>query len=177
MDPVAQIEDDLRKIATQERELVFDAFTPDTAWSLGAALRDLALARGLPAVIDVRRFGQPLFYCALEGTTPDNPEWVRRKSNVVARFHRSSYAMGLTLRARGTSLVEKYGLPAADFAAHGGSFPLAVKSAGIIGSITVSGLPQRADHELAVEGLCAVLGCRYSSLALDDEGPGRGRGT
>ena len=38
-------------------------------------------------VIDVRRFGQPLFYAALDGTTPDNAEWVRRKSNVVARFH------------------------------------------------------------------------------------------
>ena len=52
----------------------------------------IALERGLTLVIDVRRFGQPLFYAALDGTTPDNVEWVRRKSNVVARFHRSSYA-------------------------------------------------------------------------------------
>lgn len=177
MDPIAQIEADLRKIAAQERALVFDAFGADTAWGVGTVLRELALGRGLAAVIDVRRFGQPLFYCALEGTTPDNPEWVRRKSNVVARFHRSSYAMGLTLLARGTSLPEKYGLPLADFAAHGGSFPLVVKSAGIIGSITVSGLPQRADHELAVEGLCAVLGHPYPSLALDNEATGKGRGT
>ena len=63
-------------------------------------LRTLAEERGLAVVIDVRRFGQPLFYAALDGTTPDNAEWVRRKSNVVARFHRSSYAVGLNLKQR-----------------------------------------------------------------------------
>ena len=56
----------------------------------------MAEERGLRQSIDVRRFGQPLFYAALEGTTPDNVEWVRRKSNCVARFHRSSYAVGLS---------------------------------------------------------------------------------
>ncbi len=67
-------------------------------------------------VIDVRRFGQPLFYVALEGTTPDHPEWVRRKSNVVARFHRSSYAIGLKMRAKKETLEAHQGLPLADYA-------------------------------------------------------------
>jgi uncharacterized protein (UPF0303 family) len=66
----------------------------------------------------------------------------------------------------GASLFEKYGLPLADFAAHGGSFPIRVHGAGIIGCVTVSGLPQRADHELAVEALCAELGMDFSKLAL-----------
>ena len=98
-------------------------------------------ARKAGVVIDVRRFGQPLFYCALPGSSPDNAEWVRRKSNLVARFHRSSYRMGLEV---GAHLFEKYALPMTDFAAHGGSFPICVQGAGVIGSITVSGLPQRA---------------------------------
>lgn len=169
MDEIAPIELDLKKIDAQERVLQFDCFDTGAAWRLGLRLRELALSRGLSAVIDVRRSGEPLFYCALEGTTPDNAEWVRRKRNVVARFHRSSYGVGLSLRARGTSLLEKHGLPLADYAAHGGSFPLSVKGAGVIGSVTVSGLPQRADHELVVEGLSAELGCNYSSLALGKE--------
>jgi len=119
-------------------------------------------------VIDVRRFNQPLFYTALEGTTPDNPEWVRRKSNVVARYHRSSYGVGLTWKLKGQTPEER-GHSVADFAAHGGSFPLHVDGAGIVGSVTVSGLPQRADHELVVEALCVLLGRDYKTLKLGPE--------
>jgi uncharacterized protein (UPF0303 family) len=156
-------EDDLAAIAVQERELHFSRFDEDAAWRLGSRLRELAASRKLVLAIDVRRFGQPLFYAALAGSTPDNAEWIRRKSNLVARFHRSSYAVGLDM---GASLFEKYGLPLADFAAHGGSFPIRVHGAGIIGCVTVSGLPQRADHELAVEALCAELGMDFTKLAL-----------
>jgi uncharacterized protein (UPF0303 family) len=132
--------------------------------SWACRLRTLAEERGLALVIDVRRFGQPLFYAALEGTTPDNAEWVRRKSNVVARFHRSSYAVGLSLKLKNTTLLERQGLPVADYAADGGSFPLNVAGAGVVGSVTVSGLPQRADHELVVEALCGA-GARLRGAA------------
>jgi uncharacterized protein (UPF0303 family) len=141
----------------------------DVAWKLGVRLRTLAEERGLAIVIDVRRFGQPLFYAALDGTTPDNPEWARRKINVVARFHRSSYGVGLSLKAKNETLLEKLGLPVADYAAAGGSFPLTVAGAGIVGCVTVSGLPQRADHELVVEALCAELGRDYAALRLASE--------
>lgn len=156
-------EDDLAAIARQESELCFTRFDEDVAWTLGSRLRTMAVARKAGVVIDIRRFGQPLFYCALGGTTPDNAEWVRRKSNLVARFHRSSYRLGLEM---GANLFEKYALSMADFAAHGGSFPVCVQASGVIGSITVSDLPQRADHELVVEALCVELGKDYSKLAL-----------
>jgi uncharacterized protein (UPF0303 family) len=136
---------------------------------LGVGLRGLAEQRGLPVVVDVRRFGLPLFYAALEDTTPDNAEWVRRKSNVVARFHRSSYAVGLKLKAKSETLAEQQGLPLFDYATHGGSFPLSVEGAGVVGSVTVSGLPQRADHELVVEALCGLLGRDYADLRLAAE--------
>src|SRR5580698_986049 len=95
--------EDLEQVAIQERELCWPGFDARSAWELGARLRTMAYDRSLGVVIDVRRFGQPLFYAALEGTTPDNVEWVRRKSNVVARFHRSSYAVGLGLEKKNTS--------------------------------------------------------------------------
>lgn len=163
------LNEDLERIAQQESELHLPHLDARVAWDLGTRLRNLAEERGLAVVIDVRRFGQPLFYAALDSTTPDNPEWVRRKSNVVARFHRSSYAVGLGLQKKNTSLTENQGLPLADYATHGGSFPLAVEGAGVVGSVTVSGLPQRADHELVVEALCGMLGRDYAALRLPSE--------
>ncbi|MFY9852545.1 MAG: heme-degrading domain-containing protein [Terracidiphilus sp.] len=163
------LSEDQERVAMQERELRLPRFDAQVAWELGTRLRTLAEERGLVVVIDVRRFGQPLFYAALDGTTPDNAEWVRKKSNVVARFHRSSYGVGLSLKAKSETLLEKHGLPVADYAAHGGSFPLAVTGAGVVGSVTVSGLPQRSDHELVVEALCAELGRDYLKLRLAEE--------
>jgi uncharacterized protein (UPF0303 family) len=48
------------------------------------------------------------------------------------------------------------GLPERDVASHGGSFPIVVDGVGCIGAVTVSGLPQRVDHELVVEALAAL---------------------
>jgi uncharacterized protein (UPF0303 family) len=161
------ISDDLARIALQEQELQFASFDEETAWRLGSRLRAMAIEREFKIVIDVRRFGQPLFYTALAGTVPDNVDWVRRKSNVTARFLRSSYAIGLEMEAKQSNLFDRYGLAVSEYASHGGCFPLRVVQAGVIGSVTVSGLPQRADHELAVEGICGELGRDYESLRLD----------
>lgn len=160
---------DLEMIAKQEGELLFPEFDEEIAWKLGSRLRELAATRRLPVAIEVKRFGQPLFYSALNGSTPDNSEWVRRKGNVVARFHRSSYAVGLILKETNSTLADKFELSSSDYASHGGSFPLKVAGAGVIGSATVSGLPQRADHELVVEALCAELGRNYLEFALETE--------
>ena len=158
---------DLQSINAQEQALVFPHFDPARAWALGNRLHALATARGHAVAIDVGTFGQPLFFAALAGTTPDYVDWVRRKRNVVAHFRRSSYAVGLRAQQAGTTLDAKYGLAVAEYAPFGGAFPLTVAGAGVIGTVTVSGLPQRADHELVVEALCAELGCDYAALALD----------
>ena len=163
------LSEDLERIALQENELVLPRLNAETAWQLGSLLRTMSAKRGLAVVIDVRRFGQPLFYAAMDGTTPDNVEWVRRKSNVVARFHRSSYAVGLSEKQKGQTMYESQGLSLSDYATHGGSFPLAVTGAGVVGSVTVSGLPMRVDHELVIEALCALLNRSYFELRLPPE--------
>jgi uncharacterized protein (UPF0303 family) len=163
------LSEDLARIALQEKALRLPRLDEQIAWDLGSRIRALALERRLAVVVDVRCFGQPLFYAALEGTSPDNFEWVRRKSNVVARFHRSSYAIGLTLRMKGETLFERSGLPLVDYAPNGGSFPVAVDGAGVVGSVTVSGLTQREDHNLVVDGLCLLLNRDVAALRLAAE--------
>lgn len=160
------IEQDLTRISEQEQALRFSRFDAATAWELGSLLRNMAIERGLAVAIDVHLHAMPAFYCALPGTTADNASWVRRKRAVALRFFTSSYGIGLKLSHQQTTIEEKYGLTAADYATHGGSFPIFVEGTGCIGAVTVSGLPQREDHNIVVEALCRTLGKDYAALRL-----------
>ncbi len=152
------LEQERQRVEMEERELVLDRLTNDDALELGLILAGLAQGRQLPIAIDVERGGQQLFHFAAAGATPDNAAWIERKKNVVKRMHRSSYAVGLKLAIAGKTLADSMGpTTAADYAAHGGSFPLVVPGIGLVGTVTVSGLPQREDHALVVEALREFL--------------------
>lgn len=161
------IEQDLKRVARQEERLRFPGFDANTAWEVGTRLRELAASRGLSVAIDIQVNGHQLFFSAMLGTTPNNIDWIRRKRNVVQHFHRSSYATGLELRQQKTTLAEKIGVSERDYAAHGGCFPIKLKGTGCVGTITVSGLPQRADHELIVEVLAELLEQPLKEMALE----------
>ena len=53
-----------------------------------------------------------------------------------------------------------------DYAPHGGSFPILLSGTGYVGTITVSGLPQREDHSLVVETVAGYQGRDLSDIAL-----------
>ncbi|RWX78394.1 heme-degrading domain-containing protein [Neorhizobium lilium] len=161
------LEADLTKIAEQEKALVFDRFDLETAWQLGSLLRETAQRQQLGIAIDVQLHSMPAFYAAMPGSTADNPGWIRRKRGLVLRFFQSSYAIGRKLALQQTTLEDKYGLSSAEYAAHGGSFPIQVTGIGCIGAVTVSGLPQREDHEMVVTALSHLLGLNPADLALD----------
>jgi uncharacterized protein (UPF0303 family) len=166
---IMPLKEDIERLLKQEQELRFRSFDEATAFEIGGRLRSLAIGRSLPIVIDIRQPGRPLFYCAMAGSSPDNPEWVRRKANVVMRYYCCSYRMSRELALKDSVLDEKRGVSPLDYAPHGGSFPIHVEGAGIIGTITVSGLPQRDDHNLVVEVLASHLGKPLAELALGPE--------
>ncbi len=147
----------LQTLLLQETEFQFTSFTNETALELGMALLEAAKSRGKAVTIDITRYGQQLFHYAMSGTSADNDEWVKRKSNVVRRFGHSSYYVGISLKNAGQTMQEKYLLPESEYAAHGGSFPLLIRNVGVVGTITVSGLPQAEDHELVVGVLRKML--------------------
>jgi uncharacterized protein (UPF0303 family) len=161
------IEHDLEKIALQERRLQFTEFNASVAWELGVALKTAAEKRGVAIAIEIQLHGHPLFSYGMRGTTPDNWEWIRRKRNVVMRYHRSSYAIGLKHERAGTNLEDATGLDLRDYSTHGGCFPVTLAGTGCVGTITVSGLPQREDHGLVVSVLQEYLQLTGENLALD----------
>ncbi|MFJ8669076.1 heme-degrading domain-containing protein [Streptomyces sp. NPDC093600] len=144
---------EIAEIEAQEARLVLPHFTYDDAWALGTLLVELARARRAPVAIDIRRGAQQLFHCALPGSSADNDAWIDRKRRVVERYGESSFLVGARFRAKGTTFEQSSRLDPDRYAAHGGSFPVAVEGAGVIGSVTVSGLPQAEDHALVVRAL------------------------
>jgi uncharacterized protein (UPF0303 family) len=147
------LEHELKRVEAEERELVLDSFDNDDALTLGLALVEKARARKLPVAIDVERCGQRLFHAALPGSAPDNAAWIERKKRLVNRTFHSSYSTGLRLRVQQRTLAESLYLDEAEYAPHGGCVPVVVRGVGFVGTVTVSGLPQREDHELVVEAL------------------------
>ncbi|MGW7466841.1 heme-degrading domain-containing protein [Streptomyces xantholiticus] len=141
------------EIVEQERRLTLRRFTYSDAWALGSMLVEMAHLREAPVAIDIRRGAQQLFHAALPGSSADNDAWIDRKRRVVERYGESSYLVGARHRAKGTTFEESSRLDPDRYAAHGGSFPITVAGSGVVGSVTVSGLPQAEDHAMVVEAL------------------------
>lgn len=161
------IDQDIAKLTLQEKRLQFQRFDADVAWAIGTALKTAAEKRGVAVAIDIQLAGHALFAYAMPGTTPDNLDWIRRKRNVVMRYHHSSYAVGLRHEKAQTTLQGRVGLELKDYAPHGGCFPILLAGTGCVGTITVSGLPQRDDHTLVVSVIQDYLQMAGEDLALD----------
>jgi uncharacterized protein (UPF0303 family) len=164
---VGRMTADLARIDEQLRRLRFTGFDETDAWELGADLRRRAADRDVAVTIEIRIAGSTVFMCAMAGTAPANADWARRKRNVVELLHQPSYAVGLEEIRDGRSVLAQMGRPDHEVASHGGSFPIIVDGVGCIGAVTVSGLPQRDDHELVVEALAARCGVEVADVRLD----------
>lgn len=140
----------LAELAAEEDELQFASFTTDDAWELGSALVAAARRDGAPVAIEISRNGHLLFHAALEGATPDNASWIERKTRLVHRFGHSSLYVRQAFVEQGTTFEAELGLDPQLYAAHGGAFPVIVRSVGPIGVVVVSGLPQLDDHRMVV---------------------------
>jgi uncharacterized protein (UPF0303 family) len=162
--------DDIALLKKQEEVLRFSQMTEEDAWNLGSQMRSAAVAASHPFVIDIRIGIRPLFYTALPGSTPENPDWVRRKVNTVYRFEASSYRVNLEYQARGAHFDASRGLDPFQYAPAGGSFPIRLGGS-VVGAVTVSGIPQREDHNFVASNIAKHLNVPYKDIQLPPESP------
>ena len=151
-DPVAVV----AAVEQEEREIVFDQFTHDDAWDLGTLVAGVGRARELPIAVAVDLRGQRVFQAGLPGSSLENDSWIDRKVRAVRDFNESTFLLGRRVEARGEKPDEVFDTTL--YAAHGGGFPLRVRSVDsktseLVGVLVISGLPQEDDHALAVECL------------------------
>jgi len=145
---------DLADLRAEADRLIFPRFAEPEAWQLGTTL--VALAEGLPVVIDIRTPDRTLFHAALPGSSADNDRWARRKSATALLMHKASLLVGTELRAKGDTLASR-GLSEVDYAEHGGAVPVRVAGVGVVACATVSGLPQLEDHALVIRAMTQLL--------------------
>ncbi|MFC5924064.1 heme-degrading domain-containing protein [Micromonospora vulcania] len=141
------------ELLREEGELELAGLSESDAYELGILAVAAAKERELPVAVGVWRAGRQLFHCGLPGSTQDNDAWLRRKGRVVMRFEHSSLYMARLCQDKQVTLAQRYGLPAARYAAAGGAVPLRVRGTGVVGWFGVSGLPQLDDHRFVVEML------------------------
>ncbi len=147
----------LAAIARQEQDLQFDSFSNDTALEIGLKLITMARENKQSVAVNITRNGTVLFYHGMNGTSSDHQDWIRRKSNLVNRTGHSSFYIHTDVKNKGGDIDAIPTLDPREYAAHGGSFPLTIRGAGAVGTITVSGLPGPEDHALVVAALESYL--------------------
>lgn len=143
----------LDTIRRQEQALQFTSFDNDAALAIGNRIVEQAKADNVAVTVDVTVNRNPLFFHAMAGTSPNNADWIRRKSNLVNRTGHASFYVHTDAVAKGRDYDNLPTFDPKDYAAHGGSFPIVVKGTGQIGTITVSGLAGVDDHAMVVRAL------------------------
>lgn len=147
----------LEELLTQEEEIQLPYFNNQTAWELGNLIKIAAEKRAVSVAIEVYAFEHVLFSYFMPGTTKDNHDWVRRKRQSVMRFGHSSYYQGQYSASKNRDFEVQPHIDPKEYCAHGGSFPIRIINSGIVGAVTVSGLPQEIDHQLAVDALRQIM--------------------
>lgn len=134
-------------------KIELDTFSNTIAMDMGIRIAELARSRNQAIAVEISRLNQTVFLYVEDGLPADKHNWLRRKANVSKYFEESSLAVRHTLEKRGMSLEKPFGLDEKDYIAKGGSIPVFVKNAGLIATITVSGLRDFEDHDIIIEAL------------------------
>ena len=142
---------------TSENERInkieLDSFSNRMALDMGLKIIALAESRNQHIAVEICRLNHSVFLYVDDKLPVDKHNWLRRKANVAKQFEESSWSVKNDLEIRKMTLEKTFGLDEKDFLAKGGSIPIFVKNAGMIATITVSGLHDEEDHKIIDEAL------------------------
>ena len=142
---------------TSENEIInkieLDSFSNRMALDMGLKIIALAESRNQHIAVEICRLNHSIFLYVDDKLPVDKHNWLRRKANVAKQFEESSLNVKNDLELGRMTLEKTFGLDEKDFLAKGGSIPIFVKNAGMIATITVSGLHDKEDHKIIIEAL------------------------
>lgn len=152
----------LNILEEQEKALVFDNFSNEDALKLGVILTEVC--KNTPKPLSMRIFLNDVivFQYTMEGDSKTRFGWTSRKYNLIKKTSHSS--MHGKLRALYLNELQDLYEDKDNYGFGCGGFPITVKDKGIIGAITVSGLPDPADHFYVVEALEKMLNIKTQTI-------------
>ncbi|WP_164479058.1 heme-degrading domain-containing protein [Nakamurella antarctica] len=145
----------VEELESEVRELTFSKFDQADAYRLGTIAAEMIAARGYSLAVQIVIGEQVVFKAALGGVSDATDSWLRRKAALARLDGVSSLLVRLRNEAAGTSFDDR-GLPKAEFAAHGGAFPIRVDGA-VVGTLTASGLEDVVDHQVVAAAIRQFL--------------------
>lgn len=135
------------------RKIEIDGFSNKLALEMGLKIIELAKSRNQQIAVEICRLNHSVFLYIDDGLPVDKHNWLRRKANVVKQFGESSLGVKKDFKESNMTLEKPFGLNETEFIVRGGSIPIFVKNAGMVATITVSGLPDEEDHKIIIEAL------------------------
>ena len=147
----------MNTIDAQESVLRLDSFSNKEGLKIGLFLVDYAKKNNLTMAIAVRKTnGALVFQHLMDGTNPNNHNWMRRKFNTVCFWEHSSLRAFAHEKTTGETIYT-HGFDEKEYIQCGGGFPLLLKSGEFVGVITVSNLPHILDHQFIIDALSEYL--------------------
>ena len=152
-------------IKRQEETLRFDSFSNDDALRIGNAVVKYATSKNKAVATEIVVNGWTQFLFCMEGTSPANIRWLKRKRNFL-EYRRTSSLLGQKLMEEQNRTMSGIFLDENEYSDRGGAFPIRIGNQ-VIGSITVSGLPDVEDHQMVADVLASYLECEIESILVD----------
>ncbi|MBA2584110.1 MAG: heme-binding protein [Bacteroidetes bacterium] len=135
------------------KKIELDSFNNRIGLEMGLAIVNLAKERNQNVAVQIDRLNHAIFIYVDDNLPADKHNWLRRKANVAKQFEESSLCVKNDLKEGNMTLEKTFGLDEKDFLAKGGSIPIFVKKAGMVATITVSGLHDEEDHKIIIDAL------------------------
>lgn len=135
------------------KKITLKEFTNTMALDMGLKVIELAKSRSQHIAIEIKRLNHTVFLYVDDTLPADKHNWLRRKANVAVLFEESSLSVKEDLAEGNMSLEDTFALKENTYVAKGGAIPLFVENAGIVGTITVSGLKDVEDHQIIIDAL------------------------
>ena len=135
------------------KRIELDGFSNRTAMEMGLRIIDLAKSRNQHIAVEISRLNHTIFLYVDDELPVEKHNWLRRKANVAKQFEESSLSVKNDLKEGNMTLEKTFGLDEKNFLAKGGSIPIFIKNAGMIATITVSGLHDEEDHKIIIDAL------------------------